>query len=55
MKKENGIEDAEDEAAEEDLDEDGEPKPVKEQIFLAGRLYREDTIIKAKPTISASA
>lgn len=42
MKEDNGIEEADEEpeAAEESGDEDAGPK--KENIFLAGRLYRED-------------
>merc|ERR1719469_62156 len=47
VKKDNGVEDGEEEAVEEDEDEDGEGKQTKETIFLAGRLYREDTIIKS--------
>ena len=44
----------EEEAEEEELDEDGNPKPAKETIFLAGRLYREDTIIKAPKAAQSS-
>ena len=45
IKKEAGIEDDAEEEAEavEEEEEDGEAKLVKENIFLAGRIYREDT------------
>lgn len=50
VKKDNGIEDAEEEVKEEP--EDGEEaEPVKETIFLAGRLYREDIITKIQPSL----
>lgn len=49
VKAQAGIEDAEEEQADEDEeDEDGAPKAKNEMIFLAGRLYREDTEVKTK-------
>ena len=50
VKKEAGIEDedGEEEAEEVDEDEENAPPTKKETIFLAGRLYREDTEIKNK-------
>jgi len=57
VKKQNGVEDGEEEEPEpvEEEEEDGEPKAAKQTIFIAGRIYREDTIIKAaQPSIQAS-
>jgi len=52
VKKDAGIEDEGEDEAEpvDEEDEDGEAKPVKETIFLAGRLYREDTWVKVSQT-----
>ena len=48
-KQQNGIEEEEGENAEEEEVEEGEEPVKKETIFLAGRLYREDTEIKQPP------
>lgn len=49
VKKEAGMEDPDEEQPEDDEGEEGEEKVKSETIFLAGRLYREDTEIKKKP------
>ena len=52
VKEENGIEEEEGDEEKEAEEEDEEEAGVKkETIFLAGRLYREDTIIKQAPVV----
>ena len=50
VKKANGIEDEDDAAAENPESDDEQSK--KETIFLAGRLYRADTVINPNQTLT---
>ena len=51
MKEDNGIEEADDgeDAGGDDNEEDEDAGPKKENIFLAGRLYREDIELPREP------
>ena len=53
VKADNGIQDGEEEEAEPAGSENGDEKPTKETIFLAGRLYREDIITKVEPSLQS--